>query len=75
MFFPTFLYALGGEVHITLQHEWGFHRLVVHDNLQENRAIELLRLMRSIMGAFPRLSVLPFFRYSSTLNFVTFIML
>ena len=31
--------------------------------------------MRPIMGAFPRLSVQPFFRYSSTLNFVTFIML
>ena len=31
--------------------------------------------MRPIMGAFPRLSVLSFFRYSSTLNFVTFMML
>ena len=68
MFFPTFLYALCSEIHITLQHERGFHRLVVHDNLQENCVIELLRLMRSIMGAFPRLSVLPFFWYSSTLN-------
>lgn len=43
--------------------------------LQENCAIELLRVIRPIMGAFPRLSVLPFFRYSSTLNFVTFTML
>ena len=50
-------------------------RLVVHDNLQENCAIELLRVMRPIMGVFPRLSVLPFFKYSSTLNFVTFLML
>lgn len=46
--------------------------------LQENCAIEFLlwqankserlRVMRPIMGAFPRLSVLPFFWYSSTLN-------
>ncbi len=81
MFFPTFLYALDSEVHITLQHERGFHRLVVHDNLQENCAVEFLlwqankferlRVMRPIMGALPRLSVLPFFKYSSTLNFVT----
>ena len=48
---------------------------MVHDNLQENCAIELLRVMRPIMGVFPRLSVLPFFKYSSTLNFVTFLML
>ena len=51
--------------------ERGFHRLGLHDSLQENCAIELLRVMRPIMGALPRLSVLPFFRYSSTLNFVT----
>ena len=31
--------------------------------------------MRPIMGALPRLSVPPFFKYSNTLNFVTFIML
>ena len=54
--------------------ERGFHKLGVHDSLQENCAIELLRVMRPIMGAFPCLSVLPFFRYSSTLNFWIFIM-
>ena len=51
--------------------ERGFHRLEVRDSLRENCAIELLRVMRLTMGALPRLSVLPFFRYSSTLNFVT----
>lgn len=43
--------------------------LGVHDSLQENYAFELLRVMRPIMGALPRLSVLPFFRQSSTLIF------